>query len=98
MQKIDDLSYSNIVDLVQGEEIVGADIINTCALELQELKHKKAQLAHEIHCIDVRIGMLVNACYHVAKHLNKGLPLIVSRNSYIIEFSEKDIEIKKNVI
>lgn len=98
LNKIDDLSYSNIVDLVQGEEIVGADLINNLALELEELKQERAELANQLHCLDVRMGMILNGCQHVANHLKKRLPLIVIRQSYVIEFSDKNIEIKKNVI
>ena len=36
MKYIDDLSYSNIVSLIQGEEIKGADVLNNIALELEE--------------------------------------------------------------
>lgn len=36
MKYIDDLSYSNIVGLIDGEEIKGADVLNSIALEMEE--------------------------------------------------------------
>ena len=38
MEYIEDLSYSNLVKLIQGEEIKGADILNSIAHEIEETK------------------------------------------------------------
>lgn len=49
MEYIDDLSWSNIVKLIQQEDIKGADLLNTCAIELEEVRKTIAELESEIN-------------------------------------------------
>ena len=98
MEYIDDLSWSNIVKLIQGEEIKGADLLNTCAYELEEVRKKCTELEIELNRAKSREQTLLCASLQVAKYLKKELPLIVQRQSYIVVLSKENLSIERNVI
>lgn len=54
MECIDDLSWSNIVKLIQQEEIKGADLLNTCANELEEVRKELSE--HSMTANGLHIG------------------------------------------
>lgn len=96
---IDDLSYSNIVNLVQGEDATGADLIATCADEFQFIDIEIAELEKQLRNKKFRRESLLNAFSAVAKHLQRPLPLFVSREDYIIVITaENQVIINENVI
>lgn len=98
MEYIEDLSYSNIVKLVQNEEIKGADLLNTCAIEMEELKSELYKLENKITKVKNRHNTLFRASLDIAKHLEKKLPLIVQRDRYVVILSKEDMTIDRNVI
>ena len=98
MKYIDDLSWSNIVNLIQHEEIKGADLLNTCANELEEVRKEIAELESKVNRVKSREQTLLRASYDVAKQLKKELPLAVQRQGYIIVLSKENLSIERNVI
>lgn len=50
MSYIDDLSFSNIVNIVQGEEIKGADALNSIAHEMEENNIIIEKLENDLAC------------------------------------------------
>jgi hypothetical protein len=98
MEYIDDLSWSNIVKLIQHEETKGADLLNTCANELEEIRKEIAELQSKINRIKSREETLLRASYDIAKHLKRELPLGVQRQGYIVILSKNDLSIERNVI
>jgi len=98
MEYIDDLSWSNIVSLVQGEEIKAADLIGICAMELEEVTKELAELESKISRVKSREQTLLRASKDVAKHLRKELPLMVQRHKYIVVLSENSLSIERNLI
>ena len=95
---IDDLSYSNLVHIIQGENIKGADVIGICASELESVREKIVRSERELSNLRSRESALIDASQKVAKHLNKELPLSVQRQGYIVIVSEKDVSIERNII
>lgn len=96
--KIDDLSYSNLVSIIQGEDKIGADLINDFANELIEVRSEIATKKHELQCLESRERSLFDAALKVRKHLKKELPLIVQRQGYVVVFSSEELTIERNVI
>lgn len=98
MEYIEDLSFSNITNIIQGEEIKGADLLNCIALEMEENKKKIEQLEIDLACAKGREDTLIQGAKRVLKHLNKDFPLGVKRKDYIIIVTENYISIERNVI
>ena len=98
MEYIDDLSWSNIVKLIQHQDIKGADLLNTCANELEEVRKEIAEIESKLNRTKSRGETLLRASYDVAKHLKKELPLVVQRQGYIVVLSKDNLTIERNVI
>jgi len=98
MKYIDDLSYSNLVNLIQGEEIKGADLLNDFALELEGVRKEIADYESTLSRIKSREQTLLRAGQDVAKHLQKDIPLAVKRNLYIVVLSKENLTVERNVI
>lgn len=98
MEYIDDLSFSNIVKLIQQEDIKGADLLNACAIELEEVRKTIAELESEINRVKSREQTLLRASYDVANHIKRELPLAVQRQGYIVVLSKENLTIERNVI
>ena len=98
MKKIDDLSFSGITDLIQGEEIKGADILVNIALEKEELEAEIEQVQNKLHQLKTRCNIVNNGANHVLKHLEKKAPLVVQRTSFIVVVTDKNISIERNVL
>lgn len=98
MEYIDDLSWTNIVKIIQKEEIKGADLLNTCANELEEVRKEIAELESKVSRVKSREQTLLRASYDVARYLKKELPLIVQRQGYIVVLSLENLSIERNVI
>lgn len=98
MKYIDDLSFSNITNIIQGEEIKGGDVLNSLALEMEDTEKKIKKLEHELNCAIGRREGLIDASKKVLKHLNKEFPLAVKRQNHIVVVTEKYISIERNVI
>ena len=98
MKKIDDLSFSGITDLIQGEEIKGADILVNIALEKEELEAEIEQVQNKLHQLKTRRDIVNNGANHVLKHLEKKAPLAVQRTGFIVVVTDKNISIERNVM
>lgn len=98
VKKIEDLSYSNLVSLIQGEEIKGADILNSIACELEENKQLIERLENELSSSKIRNLSLLEASKRVLQHLKKEYPLTVKRNGYVIVVTKENVLIERNVL
>ena len=98
MKYIDNLSYSNIVDLIQGKEIKGADILNYIANEMEENNKIIEKLENDLACANGRKDTLISGSQRVLQHLKKEYPLAVQRNGYIVVVTKENISIERNVI
>lgn len=84
MEYIDDLSYSNIVNLIQNEEIKGADVLNLIAHEMEENNKIIEKLERDLACAKGRKNSLFEGAKKVMTHLKKEYPLAVQRQGYIV--------------
>ena len=98
MEYIDDLSFSNLVNLIQGEEIKAADILHTIALEMEENNNTISELEIKLNCAKRRKESLIAGSQRVMQHLKREYPLAVKRQDYIVVVTEKNISIERNVI
>lgn len=98
MPYIDDLSYSNLVDLIQGEEIKGADILNNIAHEMEENNKIIDKLESDLASAKGRKDTLISGSQRVLQHLKKEYPLAVQRNGYIVVVTKENISIERNVL
>lgn len=98
IKRIDDLSYSNLVSLIQHDEMIGADVIDSIAKELEDNAWIKEKLEQKLANVNGRRTSLINSIDSVVQHLKKEYPLIVSREGYVIVVSEKSIKIERNVL
>lgn len=98
MEYIDDLSQSNIVDKIQGEDIKGADFIYVCSLELEDVRAQIKEIENKLNMLKSRERSLVIVGRDVAKHLKKELPLYVKRKDIVIKVTDNDLIINTNVI
>lgn len=98
MKYIDDLSFSNLVNFIQGDEIKGADILNNIAHEMEENNGIIEKLEEELSRAKNRKGSLIEGSRRVMQHLEKEYPLAVQRNGYIVVVTKDNISIERNVL
>jgi hypothetical protein len=98
MEYIDDLSYSNLVNLIQGEEIKGADLLNNIAIEMEEVRKTMKEAEAFLNRIKSREQTILRASKDVATLLKKELPLAVKRQDYIVVVSDINLTIERNII
>jgi len=98
MKYIDDLSFSNIVNIIQGEEIKGADTLNCIALEMEENNKIIEKLESDLACAKGRKDSLISGSQRVMQHLKKEYPLAVKRKDYIVVVTKENISIERNVL
>lgn len=98
MKTIEDLSFSNLVNLIQGEEITAADILDSIALEMEENNKLIEELEKKLECAKNREGSLIAGTHRVMQHLKKEYPLAVQRKGYIVILTKERISIERNVI
>lgn len=96
--ELSDLSWSKIVDIVQKENSKASDLVNSCALDLEEVRNGIKRLKTELSILEFQEEKLIKAAQDIAKHLEKKLPLGVQRDGYIIVISDSNLLIEKNVI
>lgn len=98
ISEVDDLSYSNIVGIIQGDKEVAGNMLTKIA-ERKELmdnnikntKIKLQQLTTEM--LGLKKGALL-----VLKHIKKETPLAVKRKDFIVVVTDEDISIERNVL
>ena len=95
---IEDLSFSNIVNIIQGETIKGADVLNSIALEMESVDKKIQDLERELSRSKSRKGVLIEGSKKVIQHLQLETPLYVNRQGYTVIVEDESIYITKNII
>lgn len=98
MEYIEDLSYSNLVNLIQGEEIKAADALNCIALEMEENNKIIGKIENDLACANYRKASLISASQSILQHLKKESPLAVQRDNYIVVVTDRNISIERNVL
>jgi hypothetical protein len=98
MEYIDDLSYSNLVNLIQGEEIKAADILHIIALEMEDNNKVIEELESQLSRAKGRKGTLISGTQRVMQHIKKEYPLAVKRQDYIVVVTKENISIERNVL
>ena len=98
MKHIDDLSFSNLVNIIQGDEIKAGDVLNNIAHEMEENNKIIEKLEKDLLSAKQRKSILINGSQLVLQHLKKEAPLAVQRNGYIVVVTKENISIERNVI
>ncbi len=98
MEYLNDLSYSKIVNLIQGDEIIAGDMIDDLAIELEAIRKFIEEQEAKLKGMLFREQMIISAGQHVARHLKKELPLSVQRQKYVVVLSNDNLKIERNVI
>jgi hypothetical protein len=98
MNIIDDLSYSNLVNIIQGEDIKAADVLHSCANELEEIRSQIIETETNLIKLKSRENSLIQASQNVMKHIKKEPPLIVQRSGYVVVVYDNNVLIERNVI
>lgn len=95
---IEDLSYSNLVNIIQGNKSEGADVLNEIAEEMQENNKRIEELEVMLARANGRKDTLIEGTKRVLSHLNLKTPLAVQRQGYIVVVTDENISIEKNVL
>ena len=98
MKYIEDLSFSGLVSLIDGQEIIGADVLNSIAHEMEENNKIIEKLENDLACAKGRKHALIEGSKKVLHHLKKEYPLAVQRKDYIVVVTEENISIERNVM
>ena len=98
MPYIDDLSYSNLVNIIQGDELEAANVLNTIACEMEENNKIIDKLENDLACAKGRKDSLIEGSKRVLQHLKKQTPLAVQRQGYIVVVTDNHISIERNII
>jgi DNA-binding protein H-NS len=102
MKKIEinslDLSLPSLSEVIQKNESVASDLVSEIANGLEEIKSQINEYETHLESLRWRKKELTIGCINIAKHLEKTLPLAVSREKSIIIISESDVKIERNVI
>jgi len=95
---IEHLSHSDIVDQVQHDESVGADMLAKIAAAKNVNDQKIKDAEKEMILLKSRKNQLMQGALRILKHLNKETPISVLRKDHIINITGNDIKIDYNVI
>ena len=98
MKYIDDLSFSGLVDLIDGNETEGARVLNSIAHEMEETKRIIEKLEKDLEKTKNREGSLIAGTQRVMQHLKKEYPLVVQKTGYIVVVTKENISIERNVL
>jgi len=95
---IEDLSWSKIVDLIQHENIKGADMLVEIATEKEQIDVDFLDAEIKLQQIKTRQLQLRKGAFLILKHLDKKAPLAVKRKDFIVVVTDDDISIERNVL
>ena len=98
MEYIDDLSFSGLVNMIQGQESIAADVLHTIALEMEENNKLIMELENKLNSAKSKKSALIIGSQRVVQHINKDYPLAVKRQNYIVVVTRDNISIERNVI
>jgi len=95
---IEDLSWSKIVDLIQHENIKGADMLIEIATEKEQIDKDLLDAEIKLQGIKTRQLQLKKGALLILKHLKREPPLAVKRKDFIVVVSDTNITIERNVL
>lgn len=95
---ITDYSYSGLVDIIQGEEEVGGDVLLDLANQLVTVNNTIDKLERELKSLKITKSDILGASQRVLKHLSKDVPLAVIKGKTLVVVTQDNITIEKNVI
>lgn len=98
VEVIDDLSYSNLVSLIQGDGIKAADVLHSIAIEMEENNKLIEELENKLLQAENRKYTLLAGTQKVMQHIKKEYPLAVKRKDYIVVVTKENISIERNVL
>jgi len=98
MSKIEDLSFSNLVSIIQNDEKTASICLNDLAFEKEELDESILAAEFKLQIMKSRRKSIIEASQNIVKHLGKSLPLAVKRTNYIIVVSNASISVERNII
>jgi hypothetical protein len=96
--KLEDLSCSNLVNILQGDERKASELLNDFAREYEDLESNIRIRTKQLKDLENRKKGLHEASKNVAIHINRDLPILVTIKKTVIILTEKTIEIVTNVI
>ena len=96
--KLEDLSYSNLVNIIQGDERKASELLNDFAKEYEDLDSNIRIKIQQLKDLENRKLNLHKASKNIATHVKKDLPMFVQSEKTVIILTEKSIEIVTNVI
>jgi superfamily I DNA and/or RNA helicase len=98
MPYIEDLSYQNIVNIIQSSVVKAADVLNSIARENEKNDAVIKKLQHDLDACKMRKEELIQGANRVLKHMDKTAPLAVIRNGYIVVVTDLGCSIERNVL
>lgn len=98
MEKIDDLSYSNLVEIIQNDEKIGGEVLHYLANGLLETRREIAEIEKRLISLRNRQDSLLSASRKVVRHLDRDSPLYVKCEDCIIVVTANDLVIENNCI
>lgn len=98
MNLTDDLSWSGIVDNVQGDKEIGSEMLVSMANEKEQLGKEILDLEIELQSLKTRQLQIRKGALLVLKHLKLTTPLTVKQKDFVVVVSEDDLVIDRNVL
>ena len=96
--KLDDLSFSGLVDRIQNDEKIGAEHLSAIANEIETVRLEISEVEKKLNGLKSREAQLVGGSQYIMKHLKKDYPLAVQRSGYIVVVTKENISIERNVL
>ena len=88
MEKMEDLSFSGLVNKIQGKESKANDLLFAFASETAELNFFIENMQKELEKAEARKKALLIAGHRIAQHIKKELPCLLVRKKLLVELSE----------
>jgi len=98
MSAIDDLSFSNIVGLVNHDHNTAKELLIQIAREKEVVDNNLQDLEIKLQQLTTRQLQLKKGALLVLKHLKKETPLAVKEDEFIVVVSDSNISIERNVL
>lgn len=95
---IDDLSFSGLTNLIQGDTTKAADVLVEIAEEKEQLINEIEKTQNKLRQLKTRCDIIDNGANFVVRHLDKEFPLVVTKKDFIVVITGGDITIEKNII
>lgn len=96
--KIEDLSFSNLVTLIHKDEKEAKKCLLKLAYEMEFVKDKIQIFEKQLNYFKGRKESLINASHNICNMIEKTIPLAIIQNDHIVVVSEKGISVETNVL